>query len=143
MKLKILGRFLGLVKFWPTWTLSMRANTRTSQPGVPAKGPLSFLLEESARSRAAMRSTLPLRSMLEASWREGNMCFMVPWCVEFLKMARWDGSSAKYEGYEDALNFMKRIQNSDVFKSSLDLLTSNRVRVVGDSIPVGGAAKGG
>ena len=45
MKLKILGRFLGLVKFWPTWTLSMRANTRTSQPGVPAKGPLSFYLK--------------------------------------------------------------------------------------------------
>lgn len=130
MKLKILGRFLGLVKFWPTWTLSMRANTRATQPGVPAKGPLSFLLEESARNRAAMRSTLPLRSMLEDSWREGNTCFMVPWCVEFLKMARWDSSSAKYEGYREALDFMRGIQTSELFSTANDTLTRNRVHVL-------------
>ena len=45
-------------------------------------------------------------------------------------MARWDSSSAKYEGYENVLNFMKGIQSSDMFKCSVDLLTSNRIHVL-------------
>ena len=154
LKLKILGKFLGLVKFWPHWTLSMspmggnkgsmggskdtKDSKSKSSNGIGSAssggkaGPVSLLIEEGAVNRMMMKTSLPIRSLLEKAWTQGNTCLVAAWTTEFLKMSKWDGAILKYNCYEDALYTLKSIQYSSLFHPISGMLTSNRLHTLLD-----------
>ena len=148
-KLKILGRFLGLLHFYHQWV----------PLGVSESGPLQKLASELAAKRNALQVSLPVLKMVQAAHREGKLSLALPWVVEFLKMLSWDPAvnsvSARARGvnvahnskealetdrqripYFDVLERLRSIQHSEKFKVSVSesnhsassgILSCNRV----------------
>eukprot|EP01032_Pedospumella_encystans_P010892 gene10892-12709_t len=148
-KLKILGRFLGLLHFYHQWV----------PLGVSENGPLQKLASELAAKRNALQVSLPVLTMVQAAHREGKLSLALPWVVEFLKMLSWDPAvsavSARARGvnvahnwkgalenerqripYFDVLERLRSIQHSEKFKvstgesnhsTSSGILSCNRV----------------
>ena len=95
-KLSLLGRFLGLLHFWPHWVLSVPKETFES-------GPLRSLMESTAENRttplaAGGLGIVNLLDIVQSSIREKRFCLTVPWVTEFLKLMSWDGTIAFVNG---------------------------------------------
>ena len=134
LKLKILGRFLGLVMFWSTWTLSGHTGSSitAAASNIVVKGPLQVLADEHARHRVSMKHALalPLKELLVAAWNGAYLSLQIPWVCEYLKMASWDISFSTINPYIDAITYMKAIQYSDLFHHSALTLSSNRLHIL-------------
>lgn len=83
IKLKILGKFLGLLHFWPHWTSLMDRSKM---------GPLLVQADQGSRNRLLARSPLDLLALVEKSIRLSCLSLTVPWVVEYLRMMVWDSS---------------------------------------------------
>lgn len=86
IKLKLLGRFLGLLIYWPRWILSMSVDSLIS-------GPLRTMVERMALNRNAANAFLtamPLVDVMKKALRERRFCLTLPWVAEFLKIMLWD-----------------------------------------------------
>lgn len=124
VKLRILGKFLGLLTFWPQWSLLV---------SVGDTGPLSLLARDAARLRGALRpaTSYPLRSILEKAWVACRLSYTVPWVVEFLKMMVWDCTYANPQNpYRDVFSFLRSIQRSDLLHPIKGRSSSNRLYVL-------------
>lgn len=123
LKLKLLGKFLGLIHFWPNWNLTIGLNSKDNSP-------ITLLSNEIARNRSLMRSTLPIKKIIEKSWTSGRLYLTVPWIVEFMKMIIYDPSWRIEHPYEDVLGILKSIQRSDLFHIKYGNISSNRLYII-------------
>jgi hypothetical protein len=124
-KLKLLGRYLGVLHFCTLWI-----------PAGSETGPLYRLAFDLVSKRDLLQFSLPLRKVLEDARREGRLSLCVPWVCEFLKMAIWDpscislsaqlGSPARGIPYLDAFTFLRSVQYAQALSSTTQALTANR-----------------
>jgi hypothetical protein len=84
-KLKIIGKFLGLLYFSPYWTVSISALT---------EGPIVKMMHAASAQRDIFRiNGMSLTQILRNASSEKRLCIVVPWVVNFLRMMFWDKSS--------------------------------------------------
>lgn len=142
IKLRILGKFLGLLTFGPYWTVSISSLT---------EGPLVNMIRSSTSRRDAMvASTFPLCEILHNACREKRLCIVVPWVSCFLKMMFWDkysldglmvgnsmysspnNSSSNYplHGYASAFSILAAIQASPSYRLENGVISRNRFYVL-------------
>ena len=124
VKMRILGKFLGLLTFWPHWSLSV------SRQEI---GPLTILAGETARLKGSLRpaTSYPLRDILEKAWVSNQLAYTVPWIVEFLKMIVWDCTYAqKFNPYRNVFRLLRSIQKSDALHPLGGKCTSNLLYVL-------------
>jgi hypothetical protein len=124
-KLKLLGRYLGVLHFCTLWI-----------PAGSETGPLYRLAFDLGSKRDLLQVTLPLRKLLEDARRERRLSLCVPWVCEFLKMATWDpscinlsaqlGSPARGIPYLDAFTYLRSLQYAQAMTSTAQPLTANR-----------------
>lgn len=133
MRLRLLGKFLGVLTFYPTWSslLYTSAGGQQTASSTNAASPISLSLSELQSLRGTLRPSLPLRQHLETAYASSQLCLVVPWISELLKMAVWD-SFYRHDPptfcYRDTLAYMKAISCSELFTpSSRGRLTPNRV----------------
>ena len=88
LKLKVLGRFLGLLHFYPSWNISVGA-------AASLESPLMTLLITAASLRSKINPSmcLPLSQIVSAAWKEGSLMLTVPWVIGYLRMLAWDRTS--------------------------------------------------
>jgi hypothetical protein len=88
LKLKILGKFLGLLHFYHSWNLSVGVT-------VPMESPLMTLMINSAalRSKVNPSTCIPLSKLIAESWKEGTLMLTSPWVLNYLRMLAWDRTS--------------------------------------------------
>lgn len=131
-KLKILGRFLGLLHFYHQWVPS----------GSGESGPLHTLATELTSKRGALQLSLPVLQVVQEAHGEGRLSLALPWVVEFLKMLTWDpvcSSPARARGeksalvadkrripYFDVLERLRSIQHGEQLKANGKALSCNR-----------------
>ena len=129
-KLKILGKFLGLLHFYHLWS-----NQSGPATDATTSSPLSLYAKESAglQSRQLIKSVLPMRSLLSRALRQGTLCITIPWMVEFLKMMVWSDQLrlTQFQPYEDIFHILASLQRHPSFRISLGSakprLSSNRL----------------
>ena len=124
VKMRILGKFLGLLTFWPQWSLSV------CQQEI---GPLTILAGETARLKGSLRpaTSYPLRHILEQAWVSNRLAYTVPWIVEFLKMIVWDCTYLqKFNPYRNVFGILRSIQKSDALHPLGGKCTSNLLYVL-------------
>ena len=124
VKLRILGRFLGLLTFWPTWSLQVSPKDR---------GPLILLATNAARIRGSLRSSAayPLRNILEQAWINNRLAFTVPWVTEFLKLIVWDCTYVQaHNPYRDVFGLLRGMQRSKLLHPVDGKPSSNRLYVL-------------
>lgn len=88
LKLKVLGKFLGLLHFYHSWNLSVGTT-------VPAESPLMTLVFDSAvlRSKINPSTCIALSKLIAESWREGVLLLTSSWVLSYLRMLAWDRTS--------------------------------------------------
>jgi hypothetical protein len=89
LKLKILGRFFGLLIYWPRWILTISTDSLQS-------GPLRTMIERMDANRntaKAFLTALPLVDVMKKALHERRFCLTLPWIAEFLKIMLWDYST--------------------------------------------------
>ena len=141
LKLKLLGKYLGVLKFSSFWSLSS---------GVNPAGPLHLLLREEARARCGARmhngALSAAHDALQAAILAKKTSLAVSWVVEFIKMSYWDvtwdlvanadNGSMQHNIFSDVLAALKKIQrdhsaslysfgDANSNKSSSDIAISN------------------
>ena len=124
VKLRILGRFLGLLTFWPTWSLQVSPKDR---------GPLILLATNAARIRGSLRSSAayPLKNILEQAWINNRLAFTVPWVTEFLKLIVWDCTYVQaHNPYRDVFGLLRGMQRSKLLHPVDGKPSSNRLYVL-------------
>ena len=124
VKLRILGKFLGLLTFWPQWSLTLSRGSN---------GPLSILAANVARTRGALRpsTNYPMKNILEQSWLNSRLSYTVPWVIEFLKMIVWDRTYLHENNpYRDVFGLLCGIQKNDVLHPLKRNFSGNRLYVL-------------
>jgi hypothetical protein len=124
VKLRILGKFLGLLNFWPQWSLSVSTGET---------GPLALLATTAAGIRGSLRlaAAYPLRNILEHAWSSGRLSYTVPWITEFLKMMIWDCTYLQPTNpYRDVFGLLLSMQQSDQLHPIKGKVSSNRLYVL-------------
>ncbi len=148
VKLRILGRFLGLIRFLPFWSKMSSINTSNSEgkgsqlggntTSVPSStsasaSPFDIIIQESVVRRTALNSPLPLKEALQEGAAAGRLTLTVPWVVEALRMMVWDPVCTVMEGannpYKDALVLLCAICKHNQFALN-NRLSSNRLFVL-------------
>ena len=88
LKLKLLGKFLGLLHFYHSWNLSVGAT-------VPPESPLITLIVKSAalRSRVSPSTCIPFSQVILEAWRSRTLILASPWVISYMRMLAWDRSS--------------------------------------------------
>lgn len=124
-RLRILGKFLGLLTFSPQWMLGL----------TPAdRGPLRTLAIEAARLRGALRPALtyPLRQIVERAYHDERLVYVVPWVGEFLKMMVWDPiyTERSLNPYFEVLGALRTVQRSEMLHPGKGKLSSTRLFVL-------------
>lgn len=127
-KLKILGRFLGLLHFYHQW-----------MPGAESGGPLSKLALDMAARRGALQMSLPILRVVQDAQREGKLSLALPWVAEFLKMLSWlPACSLRPRGqstsasdrlaipYFEVLERLRSIQHVEILRANGAALSCNR-----------------
>jgi len=76
MKLQLLSRFLGFIVFAPNW-------------GVGCEN-VVLSPDETKSWIATTEPCLPILAMIRSSWVNRQVVTVVPWVVEYLRMAKWD-----------------------------------------------------
>lgn len=123
-KLGIIGRFLGLLNFWPRWVLTIPADNLES-------GPFRNLIEKNIANRKlslVSANSLPLTSIMIESLQEKRFCLTLPWVTEYLKLMVWDFSlkiSASIKQSNNLSNFVKNQQYQSPKVISTRFLGSN------------------
>lgn len=100
LKLKILGRFLGLLIYWPRWILTISMENLQS-------GPLRTMIERMDANRNAAKaffSAMPLVDVMKKALRERRFCLTLPWIAEFLKVMLWDYSTIHSGGKDSSVS---------------------------------------
>ena len=112
MKLKVLGKFLGLLQFYHMW--SQLFPLESDDPGTPSPSPLSLYAKESVglQSRLLLKSVLPINAILMTSLKQGRLCLTVSWVVEFLKMMNWSSllRLTNFQPYSDTFHLLDCLQ---------------------------------
>jgi hypothetical protein len=112
MKLKVLGKFLGLLHFYHLW--SQLGPLESEDLGAQSPSPLSLYAKESAglQSRLLLKSVLPINSILITSSKQGRLCLTVSWVVEFLKMMNWSSllRFTNFQPYSDTFHLLHSLQ---------------------------------
>ena len=124
VKLRMLGRFLGLITFWPTW--SLQVNPRDF-------GPLILLARNAARSRGSLRSSTayPLKNILEQAWIKNRLAYTVPWVAEFLKLIVWDCTYVQAQNpYREVFGLLRSMQRNKLLHPVEGKPSSNRLYVL-------------
>lgn len=135
-KLKLLGRFLGLLHFYHHW-----AETAAAGKDI---GPLQKLALRLAEKRSFLHETLPVLRLLQQSRRSRTLSLTVPWACEFLMMMSYDAACLAYVlpsdkqtvaatdthsdviPYFDVLAFLHEVQYGPQLQPLGSKLTSNR-----------------
>lgn len=81
-RLCVLARFIGLLQFWPQWTLTLDA-------ARAAEGPVGELLRAAAQRRERWGSLFPLEAYISRAITGHYLSLVLPWAVDFLSMASW------------------------------------------------------
>lgn len=81
-RLCVLARFIGLLQFWPQWTLTLDA-------ARAAEGPVGELLRAAAQRREKWGSLFPLEAYISRGITGHYLSLVLPWAVDFLSMASW------------------------------------------------------
>lgn len=127
-KLKILGRFLGLLQFYHQWVAISTTLIEHS--------PLQKLSADLASRRGMLQVLLPLRKALDEARMERRLSMCVPWVCEFLKMEMWDPACVEVVRnpasnrlqtipYFDVFEYLRSLQySSDFFPMSQNLSTN-------------------
>ena len=112
MKLKVLGKFLGLLHFYHLWSQLFPLDS--NDIGAQSPSPLSLYAKESAglQSRLLLKSVLPIHSILITSSKQGRLCLTVSWVVEFLKMMNWSSllRLTNFQPYSDTFQLLHSLQ---------------------------------
>lgn len=121
LKLKILGKFLGLLNFFPQWTLSFLANSssvsRSEAIQVDSSTPSYQLALEQSHHRNLLNSYLPLMRELDHACREGTLFLGVSWIVEVLKLSRFDVTFSISNPYKDVFCRFAQLHRCSLFSS--------------------------
>lgn len=106
LKLKVLGRFYGLVLFYTQWTL----------PLVDDQGMIGRQLQKSAARKMELLSR---RLSFEAPMKEagsiGNYAVIVPWVVEALKLLKWNIFWSEIPFFVRTLHSLYQLKMSNLF----------------------------
>ena len=122
VKLKILGKFLGLLHFWPHWT---------SLTDRSKMGPLLILIDEGARKRSQSRAPLDLYAIIEKSFKLSCLSLTVPWILEYLRMMTWDSSFKVSNPHREAISLLYHVYKSKQIWTHIDgNMASNRLYVM-------------
>lgn len=139
-KLRLLGKFLGLLTFSPYWT--------TSTSGLN-DGPLVALLTKATLNKESglfRHDSVSLFQIIQNSYTEKNLSYTIPWITSFLRMMFWDkslveillktncaglasrnSSKMSISSYLSVFGLLGAIQNSSCFQIQADrLITRNR-----------------
>lgn len=84
LKLRVLGKFLGLLHFSPSWNLSVDSLKES---------PLMDAAESFATQRNSIRHFIPLSEMLKHCWVRGSLFLCIPWMTSYLQLMSWDKTS--------------------------------------------------
>ena len=155
-KLKILGRFLGLLSFHPQWVLSselpldspLRAaelacmgTTRRSGSSGSGSGSSSTSSSNNSNGNGSIdgstgvgsffRKSWPIAALVQGAWCNGALALVVPFAVEFLKMIQFTGTvlhdpTLHCAPYYDTFALLRAVQLSDRFALTQTTLSSNR-----------------
>ena len=134
LKLKLLGRFLGVVEFSHRWNDSSSSASNSSstyvQPTDTHSNITNNMSDKNSNKNKMKRSTgiacLPLKQYLLYAYKTSNLCLYIPWIIEFLRMTEWDGSNGCLYAYIEVLGMLKWVQGS-----------------VGFRMPIAGSGSGG
>ena len=148
LKLKLLGRFLGVAEFSHRWNNCSSSSGSSSSGGSGGSGSSAHIQptdthttntysthtnnttnnrnnnnNNSNKSRVK-RSTgiacLPLKQYLLYAYKTSNLCLYIPWIIEFLRMSEWDSSNGCLYAYIEVLGMLKEVQGSVRFRLPLD-----------------------
>jgi hypothetical protein len=125
-KLKILGRFLGVLLFSHQWHLdeSLGTNSSIVSSSSSNSGGISGNRDGSVHSLLSL--SIPLQPIIEDAYHRGVLSLSIGWICDLLKMMRWT-ISGNYQ-YMDALMYLKRLQRSQLFHlSPSSKLSTNRL----------------
>jgi hypothetical protein len=146
LKLRLLGKFLGLVEFWHHWTLdeadSLQKDVGLTKPGNPTGkaepaemdnlaslqlsfGPLLRQAQERAQTRSLFRKVLPVQQLLDGAIAGRYLTVTVPWIVEFLSMLEFDKCSHIENPYKDVMSTLLALQKCELTLTN-GQLTQNR-----------------
>ena len=102
-KLQLLAKFLGMLCFSPNWS-----NTY-EDPSNSTNLALKTASEEALVQINCTVPLIPLRKYIEEAWREGRMLMVIPWVVEYLRMAMWDNLSLEASYYREIFILLRSI----------------------------------
>jgi len=130
-KLKILGRFLGVLLFSHQWHLDESLGTNSSivssSSSSSNSGGISGNRDGSVHSLLSL--SIPLQPIIQDAYHRGVLSLSIGWICDLLKMMRWTISD-NYQ-YMDALMYLKRLQRSQLFHlSPSSKLSTNRLTYI-------------
>eukprot|EP01041_Mallomonas_annulata_P001544 gene1544-2984_t len=137
-KLRILGRFLGFLQFWPQWS--------TLSVGRVDEGPLDVLAKENASRWKFFEDNLFLKEIIHHAYKKQELCLCIPWIAEFLKMMTWlpviqspsqthtqsmsFHKDIHYLPFEFVLSLLRCIQTSSSFSLYSNKISGNRMQIL-------------
>jgi uncharacterized protein YbcI len=84
LKLRVLGKFLGLLHFSPFWNTSIDSLKES---------PLLDAAKVFATQRNSLQHALPLFHLLHHCWDHGSLSLCVPWVTSYMNLLAWDSAS--------------------------------------------------
>ena len=125
LKLKLLGRFLGVAEFSHRWNSSSgSAHIQPTDSQANKSSNTHTNNNNSSNKNKMKRSTgiacLPLKQYLLYAYKTSNLCLYIPWIIEFLRMTEWDWSNGCLYAYIEVLGLLKGIQCSVGFRLPLE-----------------------
>ena len=135
LKLKLLGRFLGVVEFSHRWNCSSSNSSSSThiQPtdthttntySTHTNNTTNNHSNNSSNKNKMKRSTgiacLPLKQYLFYAYKTSNLCLYIPWIIEFIRMSEWDSSNGCLYAYIEVLGMLKGVQGSVRFRLPLE-----------------------
>jgi len=102
-KMQLLAKFLGMLTFSPNWS------TVYEDPSSSTNLALSTASKDALAQLNCTVPIIPLRKYIERAWRDGHLLVIIPWVVEFLRMATWDSLSIEANYYQDVFCLLRSI----------------------------------
>ena len=108
LKLRVLGKFLGLLHFTPRWNSSVASLSDS---------PLLASIQAYSTERQCVSNSLPLSEILRYSWARSSLCLAIPWVVNYLRLQAWDGTSILRKNKASLFQLLRTIELSDTTMS--------------------------
>ena len=117
LRLKVLGRFYGVVLFYSQWTLPLSDH----------QGPIALQLQNNSfRKQALFARSVPLDTALKDAASKGTLSLAVPWVVESFKMLKYNIFWSDCLSYLSVLRHLYVILFSPQFSMKGVYLSSRR-----------------